>query len=200
MLHLETISSSTLQLIKDLQALPILSEMRLVGGTALALQIGHRKSIDIDLFGTTNCDSMELTDALNNIGEIQIIKNSTNINIYQINGVKVDIVNYRYNWLCPTITTEGINLAGIKDIAAMKIAAIIGRGSKKDFIDLAHILGHYNLNDILKFYESKYPDGSTFLALKSLSYFNDAENDPMPYMFSNLDWDMCKQKIIDVLQ
>lgn len=200
MLHVETVSPSTLQLIKKLQSLPLLQGMRLVGGTSLALQIGHRNSVDIDLFGKMNCDSMELTDALHEVGIVKIIKNSSNINIYQINGVKVDIVNYRYDWLKSEKIEGGIRFAQKEDIAAMKIAAIIGRGTKKDFIDLAHLLEFYKLDEMLKFYEDKYPDGSLFIALKSLSYFEDAENDPMPNMYSTLRWEDCKNRIIENLQ
>lgn len=200
MLHFETVNPSTLQLIKDLQSMPLLSETRLVGGTSLALQIGHRKSIDIDLFGRLQCESLELTDALHDVGEVKIIKNSPNINIYQINGVKVDVINYRYDWLFPERIESEVRFASIGDVAAMKIAAIIGRGTKKDFIDIAHLLEYFTLDEILKMYEHKYPDGSLFIALKSLSYFDDAEKDPMPYMFSQMDWDSCKKRIIDVLK
>ena len=70
----------------------------------------------------------------------------------------------------------------------MKIAAIIGRGTKKDFIDLYFLLKQYSLKEILNLYLQKYPDGSLFIAMKSLSYFEDAEADPLPVMFEELSW------------
>ena len=195
MLHYETVDEGTLGLLKQLQSLSILSEMRLVGGTSLALQIGHRKSIDIDLFGNLSAEYENLIDELKTIGEVVPLKNSKNIHSLLINNIKVDIVNYEYEWLTNKITTENIQLATIEDIAAMKLNAIIGRGSKKDFIDLFFILKNYSLATIMEFYTKKYNDGSTFLVLKSLTYFEDADMEEMPFMFNNIDWQTIKGNI-----
>ncbi len=132
MLHKSTIHKSTLRLIEELQLIEEFSQLRLVGGTALALQIGHRISIDIDLFGKVDFEGQMLNDFNN----VQLIKKSKNINIYSSNDVKVDFVNYKYPWLEDELRIEGVRLAGLKDIAAMKIAAITGRGSRKDFVDI----------------------------------------------------------------
>ena len=125
MLHYETIEPTTLGLLKQLQDIPLLSKTRLVGGTSLALQIGHRKSIDIDLFGKIECEQYELVDALSDLGQLSILKESKNIHVYQLNGVKLDIVNYKYPWIKPIVIEDNLRLADIKDIAAMKITAII---------------------------------------------------------------------------
>lgn len=195
MLHYETVDEGTLGLLKQLQSLSILSEMRLVGGTSLALQIGHRKSIDIDLFGILSADYENLMDELKTLGEVVPLKNSKNIHSLLINEIKVDIVNYEYNWLTNKIKTDNIHLATIEDIAAMKLNAIIGRGSKKDFIDLFFILKDYSLATLIDFYTKKYNDGSTFLVLKSLTYFEDADIEEMPFMFNNIDWQTIKDNI-----
>ena len=195
MLHYETVDTGTLELLKQLQSLSIFNEMRLVGGTSLALQIGHRKSIDIDLFGNLQGEYENLIDELKTIGEVVPLKNSKNIHSLLINDIKVDIVNYEYKWLENKIIHENIYLATIQDIAAMKLNAIIGRGSKKDFIDLFFILKHYSLSEIFKFYDDKYHDGSSFLVLKSLTYFEDAEIEEMPYMFSDVTWQTVKDNI-----
>ena len=187
MLHYETIEPATLELLKRLQEIPLLSKTRLVGGTSLALQIGHRKSIDIDLFGEVDCEQYELVDSLSEIGKLTIIKESRNIHVYQLDGVKVDIVNYKYPWIKPMIVEDELRLADIRDIAAMKITAIIGRGTKKDFIDLAFLLDIFPLDKILSCYEKKYPEASRFMAMKSLVYFDDAEPEPMPYMLKTLN-------------
>lgn len=195
MLHYETVDSCTLELLKKLQSLSIFNEMRLVGGTSLALQIGHRKSIDIDLFGNLSIDYESLINELKTVGRVVPLKNSKNIHCFLINDIKVDIVNYEYEWLENKIIQENLYLVTIVDIAAMKLNAIIGRGSKKDFIDLFFILKQYSLSEILKFYENKYHDGSIFLVLKSLTYFEDAEKEEMPFMFSDIDWQTVKDKI-----
>lgn len=188
MLHYETIESNTLELLKNLQSIPLLSDTRLVGGTALALQLGHRKSVDLDLFGKIECEREELLAALRSCGNVTQLKASANINIFTINGIKVDIVNYAYPWLEDAIEEDGIVLAKLQDIAAMKVNAIIGRGTRKDFIDIAYIMRNYTLPQILHFYFAKYPEASMFLAAKSLAYFEDAEADPMPFMFAEDTW------------
>ena len=99
MLHYKTVDDFTLELLKKLQSLRIFNEMRLVGGTSLALQIGHRKSIDIDLFGLLNIDFDALTDELKTIGDVIVLGNSKNIHTYLIDEIKVDIVHYEYPWL-----------------------------------------------------------------------------------------------------
>jgi len=200
MLHLETIEPKTLELLRRLQSLSIFEHSRLVGGTALALQLGHRKSIDLDMFGTIDSSPEDIQEACKEAGELEISKTSKNINIYWVDGIKVDCVNYPYEWLDDCHVIDGVRLASVNDIAAMKISAIINRGTKKDFIDLHFLLKEMSLNQILDLYDQKYPDGSRFIAIKSLTYFEDAESDPMPYMFSDITWEEVKVAIVDEIR
>lgn len=200
MLHYETIEPATLELLKKLQDLPVLGNARLVGGTALALQIGHRKSIDIDLFGTLQTERTDLVQDLNLIGNVIQLKASPNIHIFTIDGIKVDIVNYPYPWLSSVRTGNGIRLAALEDICAMKLSAITGRGTKKDFIDIYFLLQYFTLKEMLALYSQKYSDGSTFLVLKSLSYFEDAELEPDPFMLTDINWNTIKNSIKSHLQ
>lgn len=195
MLQFKTIEPGTLKLLKELQSLHFLQEARLVGGTALALQLGHRKSIDLDYFGKIDVEPESLRKILSETHSITIVQESKDINIYLIDGIKVDFVNYRYSWIDAPVNDNGVVLAGIKDIAAMKINAVIGRGTKKDFIDLFFLLRRFTLQEMLDMYIQKYPEGSLFIAMKSLSYFEDAESDPMPVMLSPADWNTVKAKI-----
>lgn len=199
MLYLSTVESTTLELLRKLQQLPVLCNTRLVGGTALALQLGHRKSIDLDFFGRIDADSQELQEALRTIGTLTILSDFKNIHIYVLNDVKIDIVNYTYPWLDDAVCKDGIRLASPKDIAAMKITAVEGRGTKKDFVDIYFLLKRYSLKKLLDFYSRKYPDSSSFMAMKSLAYFEDAEEEPMPYMFVDVSWDEIKQNILSHL-
>jgi len=200
MLQYSTIDTKTLELLKKLQKVPDFSNLRLVGGTALALQLGHRKSIDIDLFGKIDSDELAISKELDKIGSVTRLKKSENINIYTINGIKVDIVNYHYKWLEKPIIEDNLILADKKDIAAMKLSAITGRGLKKDFIDLFFLLKHYNLKQMLGFYNQKYYDGSIFMVLKSLSYFDDANNDESPVMLKQENWENIKEYIRNALK
>jgi hypothetical protein len=200
MLYFETIDTGTLELLNKLQSCSVLADTRLVGGTALALQIGHRKSIDIDLFGTISADEYEISMELNKLGQTTILRKTRNINVYLIEGIKVDIVNYNYPWLKQPITESNLILAGMQDIVAMKLAAITGRGTKKDFIDLFFLLKHFSLNQMLEFYSQKYIDGSEFLVLKSLAYFEDADTDENPVMLKQENWLKIKTDIRSVLE
>lgn len=176
---------------------PLLSEMRLVGGTALALQYGHRNSIDLDFFGKLPEDKdEEFREMLRRYGNVVILKEIRTIKCYLINEIKVDFVNYKYLWIDDAICDDGLRLASPKDIAAMKINAVEGRGTKKDFVDIYFLLEKYSLTEILAFYELKYPEHSQFRALISLSYFEDAEQQPMPKMFMTAEWEDIKDAIL----
>ena len=196
MLSLQTVQPDTLELLKTLMRLPILSDMRLVGGTALALQYGHRRSVDLDFFGHTTENVDELTEAIREeVGPIQKLSATKRIKVYNIQNVKVDIVNYDYPWIDDAVIEGDIRMASPKDIAAMKVNAVIGRGTKKDFIDIFFLLQHYTFDELLQFYKKKYPDGSEFRALLSMAYFADADLQAMPYMYENIEWSDIKQRI-----
>lgn len=196
MLHYSTIEPTTLELLRQLMSMEEFSETRLVGGTALALQFGHRKSIDIDLFGKINFDEIDIVKTFEGFRKVISLKRSQNINIFIINDIKVDIVNYSYPWLKDEIIIDNLRLAAFEDIAAMKIAAVTNRGSKKDFFDIFLLLNYLPLKDILSFYTTKYFDASPFLAYKSLSYFEDAEREENPVMMHKQSWNQVKKRIL----
>ena len=200
MLHYQTIDPKTLELLNKLMQIDAFNALRLVGGTSLALQIGHRKSIDLDLFGKLEIDEIELSETLHKIGPITLLKKTKNINIYLIDGIKVDIVNYPYPWLDEVSVKDNIRLASQRDIAALKLAAITGRGTKKDFIDLFFLLQTYKLKEIMEFYKLKYYDASEILVLKSLAYFDDAEAEEDPIMFKKINWTEVKGVITNCLK
>lgn len=196
MLQVSAIQPSTLELLKALQKSLLLKDTRLVGGTALALRLGHRLSIDLDLFGRVEGDTETIAEGLRDDGfDVRLESNGKNIHVFQINGVKSDIVNYPYPWIDDMVEDEGVRMADLKDIAAMKIAAITNSGSRKDFVDVYFLLRHFSLKEIMDLYLEKYSDGSEFLALKSLLYFEDADAQIMPRMLVPATWDEVKQKI-----
>lgn len=196
MLYYQSIDSTALELLKKLMAIPQFNDLFLVGGTSLALQIGHRKSIDLDLFGIFNLEQEEFSWIFKQFNSVTMINRTPNIKTYIIEDIKVDFVKYPYSWIDKAILKDGIRLAGMKDIAAMKLSAITGRGTKKDFIDLYFLLRYFSLNQMLNFYNQKYPDGSKFLVLKSLTYFEDAEVELTPVMLESVDWKEVKSKIV----
>ena len=137
MLSFQTVLPDTLELLKVLMQQSLLKDMRLVGGTSLALQYGHRRSVDLDFFGQTTEDVDELTVMMRECSKDMIKGSCTKrIKTYFLNGVKVDVVNYDYKWIDDVVEEDGLRLASPKDIAAMKVNAVMGRGTKKDFIDV----------------------------------------------------------------
>jgi predicted nucleotidyltransferase component of viral defense system len=168
----------------------------LVGGTALALQLGHRISFDLDLFGYPgSMDIPMISGLLNQYGEVEQLNASKNIFSARVDDIKVDFVRYAYPLLLPFLEIEGIRMASLRDIAAMKLAAITGRGRKRDFTDLFFLLKKFSLEEMLNFHQQKYPDGNRFLVLKSLNYFTDAEEDEDLVLLQSADWPEVKKTI-----
>ena len=196
MLSFQTVLPDTLELLKLLMRQPLLDQMRLVGGTSLALQYGHRRSVDLDFFGHTTENVDELTSMMKGCAKDVVSgNNSKNIKAYFLNGIKVDVVNYNYEWIDEPVISDGLRLASPKDIAAMKVNAVMGRGTKKDFVDIYFLLRHFSFDEIMQFYIKKYPEGSEYRALLSMTYFGDADPQPMPYMFQQVDWETMKEEI-----
>jgi hypothetical protein len=200
MLQIKSVSPKLLELLNSLMKEPLLSSYFLVGGTGLALQFGHRKSIDIDLFGLDPFDKEQLRQTLIKFGQVEVLASSPRMFLCVIEGIKLDIVYYDYPLLEKLVEIDGIRIASDKDIAAMKLNAIAGRGRKKDFVDLELLLDHYSLKDMLGFYKIKFNQQSDFMVMKSLSYFEDADYDLDPEMLIEFNWGKTKEKILKELR
>jgi hypothetical protein len=195
MLHFEAIDPVALDVLIGIQRNDFFADARLVGGTALALQIGHRVSIDLDLFGQRPIAALDARQELAALGPVFVRTQGKRVQGYTVRGVQVDLVEYPYPWLDDPVVVDGLRLASLRDIAGMKLAAIANRGTKKDFIDVAFLLERFAPRDLLSFYLRKFPDGAAFPVLKSLAFFDDAEEDPMPNMLLPCDWDATKTRI-----
>ena len=196
MLQKQSVSSELLELLNNLMNDNAFQDFVLVGGTSLSLQIGHRISVDIDLFGYSEIDENFFLSVLKKYGEVILLKKTRNILICSINGIKVDFVNYNYKWIDELIVEDSIRLASKKDIGAMKLNAIAGRGSKKDFIDLFYLLKEFSINELLQYYLLKYNDGSEFMVRKSLAYFEDADLEETPVLLHDITWEEIKTQIL----
>lgn len=196
MLYLKSVNNELLELLNHLMREEKLKNFVLVGGTALALQVGHRISIDIDLFGHSDFDQSTILATLNKYGTVQLLKKSENILILSLNGIKVDLVNYKYPWIGNLNIVKKIRFASLSDIAAMKLNAIAGRGSVKDFIDIFALLKIFSLREMLNFYNEKYQDGSEFMVIKSLTFFDDADKEVLPHLFIDTSWAEMKHQIL----
>lgn len=180
MLHYETVLPATLELLKRLMADSNIPAFRLVGGTALTLQMGHRLSVDIDLFSDESFDEVALREYLvQNYGfKTEFISKETLKG--EINGVQVDCIAHKYHWIRPCIEEDAIRLAGIEDLCAMKLNAVSNSGKRvKDFIDIAYLSTRFSLQQMLGFFEEKYGE-SSLLALKAITFFDDINfNEPV---------------------
>lgn len=195
MLYTKTVEPHTLSIIQSLQSKSYTKDFLLVGGTALALQLGHRTSTDIDLFTTVRFNTELLLTTLRTDYNINIRHQMGHAILIDIAEVKTDFVFQPSKIIGEIIEAENIRMASLKDIAAMKISAITARGRKRDFIDLYCLIEHYKLSEMIDFFLSKYPDATAMLAMRSLLYFKDADNDFEPKCFFKYNWKTIKETI-----
>ena len=176
-----------------------LQSFYLAGGTALALQIGHRQSVDFDFFSYDSFDVRMIINEAKKYGDFELFSEAENTLHGLLNGVQISFFKIDYSLLEATNDyNNNLKLASLLDIAVMKLNAISERGSKKDFIDLSFLLKDFELLELLGKYAEKYGNGiaNQYHLLKSLVYFGDAENQPMPRMKINKTWLQTKKEII----
>lgn len=199
-LRLDILPEEQLKLFEQLSSQSFINDFYLAGGTCLALQIGHRQSVDFDFFIPADFQTADIVNILTQLGNYQRENEERNTINGSLNGVRISFFGYRYNIIDDFTLHNNIRLAGTKDIAAMKLEAIAGRGSKKDFIDLFFLLQQYTLEEIFSFHAQKYGNGlsNQYHHLKSLVYFADAESEAMPLMVKPLIWSDVKTQIISL--
>lgn len=203
MLHKETVRPEFLSLLYRLTVAEPLKNFVLVGGTALSLRIGNRKSLDIDLFtaGDFPGDSLIafLEENAFNFRQQSRFKGGL---LGHIDNIKVDFIRHGYPWVQQPELIDGIRIASLEDIAAMKLNAISGNGSRiKDFVDIAFLSGYMTLSDMLSHYEKKYPNINGVMALKSLCYFDDIDfSVTIEYTNPAINWEMLKARILKMVR
>ena len=198
MLHKETIDAATLELLKRLMGDERLQGFALVGGTSLALQMGHRISVDLDLFTEKEFEADELREYLEQNYHLQTDYLAYATVKGEVEGVQVDCIAHAYPWLKPFAVEGGVRLASLEDICAMKLNAIAGNGTRiKDFVDVAHLSSRFSLEQMLKFYEEKY-QANPLMPLKGIVYFADI-NKNAPVKMANgkpLDWKSIEKRLL----
>ena len=161
----------------------------------MALQIGHRISYDLELFGNRPFTPEEILDLVAGLGPVETSHKTANILILSISEIKGDFVNYRHLPISDLILNDNLRLLNLPYIADMKIGAITGRGRKRDFFDLFFLLRQFSFSEIMNFYSLKYPDGNSWLVAKSIGYFTDADEDEDPVLIEKLSWEKLKKTI-----
>ncbi|HEX2396157.1 MAG TPA: nucleotidyl transferase AbiEii/AbiGii toxin family protein [Bacteroidales bacterium] len=198
MLHTESVEDSTLELIMLLQDKEYLKGFYLVGGTAIALFIGHRKSVDIDLFSNFSFDETTLLENIHQDFNYQLSFTAANTLKGSIKRVKVDFLAHRYPYLNPPISMDGVDMLSLEDLIAMKLNAISTSGQRsKDFIDIYFLLEQYDIGQMLSFYQKKYGQQNDTFILKSLIYFDDVDLSDWPVLIVNSDltWEAIKKEL-----
>jgi hypothetical protein len=166
----------------------------LAGGTALALRHGHRVSLDLDIFSQTNQlknnDRERILHGLRESGETTVLESTEGTLHLNIENTSVSLFRYSYEILGSMSTWKSLLIASDQDIAAMKLSEILGRGTKKDFIDTYVLVKKHGLKSVFRWGEEKFRDQPNFIlqTARSLVYFDDAEKEPMPKMKAKISW------------
>lgn len=193
-MHEQVLSGQTKRALAILGKSKLLKSAYLAGGTALALQIGHRVSLDLDFFTKKRFDAKTLARELAELSTgftLERLENNTLLGY--LDKAKFSLFFYDYPLIDKTEDYAGNNLASLRDIAAMKLLAISDRGTKRDFIDLYYILAVeklFSLQDIFIFYDKKFKllQQNKAHLIRSLTYFEDAEGTNVPRMFFIASW------------
>ena len=202
MLQTQAVERKTFELLKTIMLDEKLRNFHLVGGTALALYLGHRKSIDIDLFSQTPFDVEEMKRYLLHNYDFVTDRQSEATLIGHINYVKVDCIRYYYNLVEPINIFDDIRMFSLPDIAAMKLAAISQSGSRlKDFVDIVFLSEKLSLNNMLEAFRVKYPKTSIITAVRGLSFYDEIDfNVIIDLMDGNFKWRVVEKRLKEMIK
>ena len=199
MLHIETVEPHTFSILKHLMEINELKNFSLVGGTALSLLYGHGQSVDLDLFSNKPFENPIVVAALEKIFKSAFVNRSTNprFGIFGfVDAVKIDIVRHPHPLIRPEQTIYNIRMFSTEDIIAMKVQAISGRGKKKDFWDIAELLTHFSIDNLINFHKEKYTTHNLLITVPhAITYFADVEESEDPVSLKGQSWEVVKKNI-----
>lgn len=197
-----TLLPTTERVIHKIRGSTFLQPFYLSGGTALALHFGHRESEDLNFFTPDTFDPQHIQFEVQRFGWLDSIEIADGTFNAFLDTVKLQFLHYPYSLLEPTTDWKGLSISSVIDIACTKIITISIRGSKKDFIDLYFLLQRFSLPELFENIDRKYRStryNQAHLA-KSLVYFEDAEEQPMPRMFRDVQWEHIKATMIQAVK
>jgi len=167
---------------------------------------GHRTSVYLDLFCIDKFDNTIIINSFQNEYKKRLdIRNTSHFGIFCfIDNVKIDIIRFPHPLIRPTLDMDSIRMYAAEDIIAMKVQAILGRGKKKDFWDVAELLQHYTVKDFISLHKEKYITQNLYITVpQAITYFDDAEESENPVSLKGQSWDSVKrviqQKVRDYL-
>jgi hypothetical protein len=192
-LHLNVLTKAQRQILQACAEPAKKWEAYLAGGTAIAIQLGHRRSEDFDWFTRKTLLPGELLEDVKTLGkEVAVDQNDEGTFWARVDGVKFSAFRYRYPLLAVTIVAEGCELASLADIAAMKLLAMTQRATKRDYVDIHALVtsGALSLGSMLDSFRAKFPTGDSEAVVRALGYFGDVDKGPMPEMLNKTTWQM----------
>ncbi len=193
--HGEVLNEAMQSTLRSLQERWILAPFYMAGGTGLALRMGHRRSRDLDFFRAGPLDERALLAEVQTLDVFSLTAIAPHTLHAVIQDTKVSFLEYSYPLLFPGDRFLGVVVADSRDIACMKLSAVASRGTKRDFVDVWAAAQQYGLPHLLELFQQKFAQAAHNLVhvLKSLTYFEDADKDPMPDMLLSLSWDGVKE-------
>ncbi|MDQ6761328.1 MAG: nucleotidyl transferase AbiEii/AbiGii toxin family protein [Bacteroidota bacterium] len=195
MLQTQSVPPGLLGVLHKLMAVEKLKNFRLVGGTALALQFGHRVSVDIDLFTDKSFDKTIILSAIIEIYQPERVSKTANGLTFFIQQIKIDLCNWAVPFIGKLIEDDGIRMASPEDIGAFKLDAVVNRKEQKDFYDLYFLLTRYSFETLIQSYRQKYPYNNMkdiFIAIASIS---EADVSASPILTFPVQWDLVKENL-----
>lgn len=199
MLYKEAVSTFLYETLIRLMKIRSLQKFRLVGGTSLALQLGHRESVDIDMFSP----EYPIADSVSKELKVFFPKTEIRVSEFQITiylpinmneELKIDLMSTE-DFIKPPVIKEGIRLAHMEDIASMKLEAITSRKEKKDYWDIAILLQKYSFTRLIDFYKEKYPWNDLREVIEHLGQMEQCDKQPDPKILIEDNWDKAKERI-----
>jgi predicted nucleotidyltransferase component of viral defense system len=194
-MHPEILVPATAKCFEKLGQQDFMTPYYLIGGTAVALHMGHRQSVDLDFVCPDPVNTLQLRQSLSKCGKFDFDSESKDTLYGMLDGVKLSVMTYDYPLLEKTVQFQNVAVAGLKDLAAMKLDVIASRGKKRDFVDIYAIAQTgITLQEMWCWFHEKYAKLNTnpMHIIKSLSYFEDADQDPDPIFIKKLDWNAVK--------
>jgi hypothetical protein len=200
MLHLQTVTPTLLKIIRTVSGEPYFQAFRLVGGTALSLQLGHRMSVDADFFSNESFDKEEAATILFHLlPGFLLLKKSAHGFAGTYEGVKLDVYTWGAPFLLPPVETKDIRMADLRDIAALKLEAITNRKEEKDFRDVHALLQRFSMAELIAFFKDRYPHHNPKMLTDHLLAAPFVERDLSIRLFSEVSWEKLTSDIVQAV-